>query len=246
MLHGTSGQPGAEWTDADTNGAAWPRVDLFWIPLGAGSPIVQASGRLFEAISARRHGRPRSDLYHAALTVTVPQGAYAIEQAPVPDDNGEARGVVAVGPVGLRAAGRFRVFRYEVRCWRNGTIPDLGDAVDSPVRVTDDADIAVRILEQLPSIPTPVWGRDEAKTGDMWNSNSVIAWVLTRSGIDTESLRPPRHGRAPGWYAGRSVAEASDPGPAAAPLEPARVRGPLADSVVTDPTLTHSALTDSQ
>jgi hypothetical protein len=185
-------------------------VDLYWIPLGAGSPIVQASGRLFEMISAKRHRRPRCDLYHTALQVSAPQGHYTIEQAPVPDDHGETRGVVAVGPVGLRAAGRFRLFRYEIRCWRDGTIPDIAEAVDSPLRLTTDAAIAARILELLPNIPTPVWGRDEAATGDMWNSNSVIAWALTRSGIDMESIQPPTGGRAPGWNAGQIVAEGAD------------------------------------
>jgi hypothetical protein len=40
----------------------------------------------------------------------------------------------------------------------------------------------------------------------MWNSNSVIAWLIARSGIDTESIQPPRGGRAPGWQAGLAVA----------------------------------------
>lgn len=181
-------------------------VDLYWIPLGAGSPVVQASGRLFESISARRQRRPRCDLYHAALQVSVPQGHYTIEQAPVPDEDGEARGVVAVGPVGLRAAGHLRIFRYEVRCWRNGSIPDIADAVDSPVHLSTDAAIALRVLSVLPSVPTLVWGRDQAATGEMWNSNSVISWVLTRSGLDMDPLGPPPNGRAPGWNAGRIVA----------------------------------------
>ncbi len=189
-------------------------VDLYWIPLGAGSPIVQASGRLFEAVSAFRHRRPRSDLYHAALEVSVPQGRFSIEQAPVPDAHGDDRGVVAGGPVGIRAAGRLRIFRYEVRCWRDGDIPDLAFAVDSPVRLTTDAEIAARVIEVLPEVPTPVWGRDEAGLGDMWNSNSVIAWVLTRSGLDPDLLRPPPNGRAPGWNAGR-VAAIAGTGPAA-------------------------------
>lgn len=201
MTTASPSEPGAvQPTDATSS-----TVDLYWIPLGAGSPVVQASGRLFETLSARRHRRPRCGLYHAALQVSVPQGHYTIEQAPVPDDRGEARGVVAVGPVGFRAAGRLRIFRYEVRCWRDGIIPDISAAVDGPVHVTDDAVVGARVLELLPSIPTPVWGRDEAATGEMWNSNSVIAWVLTRSGIDTEPLQPPSGGRAPGWNAGRVV-----------------------------------------
>lgn len=181
-------------------------ADLYWIPLGAGSPIVQASGRVFEALSARRQRRPRCDLYHAALRVGTPLGCFSIEQAPVPDDHGDERGVVAVGPVGVRAAGRLRIFRYEVRCWRDGTIPDLGFAVDSPVRLTSDPRIARRIVDELPGVPTPVWGRDEVGAGEMWNSNSVVAWVLTRSGIALDPIRPPRNGRAPGWNAGRLVA----------------------------------------
>ena len=33
---------------------------------------------------------------------------------------------------------------------------------------------------------TPPWGRDEFKVGEMWNSNSVISWLLERSGIGVE------------------------------------------------------------
>jgi hypothetical protein len=193
--------------DTDAEGtAASSTVDLYWIPLGAGSPVVQASGRMFERLSAWRHHRPRCDLYHAALQVRTPQGHFAIEQAPVPDRDGAARGVVAEGPVGLRIAGHVRVFRYEVRCWPNGAIPDIASAVDSPVQVSTDPTVANAILEQLPSVPTPVWGRDEAGTGDMWNSNSVMSWVLTCSGVDVDTLKPPPGGRAPGWAAGRIIA----------------------------------------
>jgi hypothetical protein len=183
-------------------------VDLYWIPLGAGSFIVKASGRGFEAFSAALHRRPRCDLYHAALVVCAPEGRFTIEQAPVPDRHGDRRGVVAVGPVGLRALGRFRPTRYEVRCWRDGVIPDLATAVDSPVRVSTDDRIASRILTELPRIPTPVWGRDAARTGEMWNSNSVVAWVLTSSGVEVDGLHPPQRGRAPGWNAGRAIARA--------------------------------------
>ena len=49
-------------------------------------------------------------------------------------------------------------------------------------------------------------GRDELGTGEMWNSNSVIAWVIASSGINTKSIRPPAGGRAPGWQAGLLIA----------------------------------------
>lgn len=183
-------------------------VDLYWIPLGAGTPVVEVSGRLYETVAARLRRRPRADLYHAALEVRLPSGRYTIEQAPVPDARGDERGVVAVGPVGMRVAGRWRLFRYEVRCWLGGTIPDLGYAVDSPVRVTDDPTVATRLIDVVATIPTPVWGRDEAGVGEMWNSNSVIAWTLTSSGVDARALEPPAGGRAPGWNAGCTVADA--------------------------------------
>ena len=98
------------------------------------------------------------------------------------------------------------MFRYEIRRWREGRIPDVDAAIASPVRVSDELTLARRILALVPSIPTPVWGRDELCTGEMWNSNSVISWVLARSGADLAMVRPPAHGRAPGWDAGRVVA----------------------------------------
>ena len=155
-------------------------VDLYWIPLGAGAYVVRISGKLFEAATALVARRPRCDLYHSALVISVPEGHFVIEQAPIPDLHGERRGVVAEGPVGMRWLGRFRVFRYEIRRWRGGSIPDINQAIGSPVRVTDDVEVAERILETLPSIPTPVWGRDELGAGEMWNSNSVVTWVLAR------------------------------------------------------------------
>ena len=38
---------------------------------------------IFEAIAARRRRRPRCDLYHAALMVTVTPGRLTIEQAQI-------------------------------------------------------------------------------------------------------------------------------------------------------------------
>jgi hypothetical protein len=109
------------------------------------------------------------------------------------------------GPVGSRLAGRFRLFRYEIRRWREGVIPDIGEAVASPVRLSDDLAVARRILDLVPSVPPLVWGRDEPHTGEMWNSNSVTAWLLATGGIDA-GVEPPSGGRAPGWRAGLRVA----------------------------------------
>ncbi len=161
-------------------------VDLYWIPLGAGAHIVRLSGRLFELLSAFVQHRTSCDLYHSALIVGVPEGCYIVEKAPVPDLHPERRGVMAQGPVGMRWIGRYRVFRYEVRCWKDGLIPDIGEAVASPVRLSDDLTTARRILDLLPSVPTPVWGRDEPRAGEMWNSNSVVSWLLTLAELTSQ------------------------------------------------------------
>jgi hypothetical protein len=185
-------------------------VDLYWLPLGAGGHFVRLNGRVYEALTARLRRRPARDLYHSALQVELPEGTFVIEQAPVHDWSGPERGVVAEGAVGARWAGRFRIFRYEIRLWRGGHIPDVAEAVESPRRLSDDEQRARRVLDAVPQVPTPVWGRDELGTGEMWNSNSVIAWVLARSGIDAESIQPPQEGRAPGWRAGVVVARTTD------------------------------------
>ena len=182
-------------------------IELFWIPLGAGGHSVRFNGIVYEALVSARGRRPRHDLYHAALVVDAGAGPCAIEVAPSPDAAASSRGVVATGPVGSRRLGRFRLFRYEVRCWHGGSIPDLAEAVDSPRRLSSDCVAAGRLLEAAVSVPTYVWGRDELGAGDMWNSNSVVAWLLTVSGLPADEVRPPPHGRAPGWDAGLVAAE---------------------------------------
>jgi hypothetical protein len=181
-------------------------IDLYWLPLGAGGHSVRLNGRVFEAVAALLERRPPCDLYHSALVVRVPEGRFVIEQAPLRASDGGERGVVANGAVGSRWAGRFRIFRYEVRCWRGGIIPDIAVAVESPQRLTGDPEMARRVLDLAPHVPTAVWGRDELAAGEMWNSNSVISWLLARSGLSTDEIRPPAGGRAPGWNAGLVVA----------------------------------------
>jgi hypothetical protein len=179
-----------------------PGVDLYWLPLGAGGHSVRLNGRVFEAVAAWRERRAPCDLYHSALEVRVPDERFVIEQAPVCSGDGRLRGVVAEGPVGSRWINRLRIFRYEVRCWRGGIIPDVDEAVESPQRLTDDPDLAQRVLDRAPHVPRAVWGRDELDAGEMWNSNSVVAWLIASSGLPADSIQPPAGGRAPGWRAG--------------------------------------------
>ena len=180
-------------------------LQLLWIPLGAGQHVVRISGWIYEATAAFVRRRPRCALYHSALTVSVPDGRYVIEMTPVLDAHGSQRGVVAEGPVGLRSAGRLRIFRYEIRCWRDGVIPDL-PAAKSRKTIALDSATANKLLTLVPSVPTWVWGRDELDVGDMWNSNSVTSWLLCASGIDLRQFAIPRGGRAPGWNAGIAAA----------------------------------------
>lgn len=192
--------------ESGTPGAA---VDLYWIPLGAGdaSHCVRGNGRLYESMVARCERRRPLALYHSALVVLSGAERFAIEMAPVWGGPRAAdRGVVSEGAVGLSWLRRSRYFRYEVRCWRDGCIPDIGSAVASPVRLSADADLASGVIRLVPAFPAATWGRDELGTGEMWNSNSLISWVLAASGHDTAAVAPPPGGRAPGWQAGLAVA----------------------------------------
>ena len=192
-------------------------MDLHWLPLGAGgNGFVTFNGRVFEALSAAREQRPRCALYHAALEVYVDDRRWVIENAwPSPDADVGSRGVVSEGPVGWRALSRVRALRYEIRCWPDGVIADLSYAVGGPVSLSDDPVVARRLLDLTPRVPTYRWGRDDAGTGDMWNSNSVIAWLLATAGLvdaasTDEPPRIPAGGRAPGWAAGTKASRRVD------------------------------------
>jgi hypothetical protein len=184
-------------------------VDLYWLPLGAGGHSVRWNGRVYEAVVAGMERRGRCDLYHSALELHVAAGRFVIEMTPIPDRRGHERGVVAEGAVGSRWARGLRIFRYEIRRWRDGAIPDADEAVESPRRLACDPSTAQRLFEIVPSVPTPVWGRDELRAGEMWNSNSLVSWLIVSARIDLEGARLPARGRAPGWNAGVEVARRS-------------------------------------
>lgn len=182
-------------------------VDLYWLPLGAGGHFVRWNGRLFESTVARREHRPALDLFHAALKVHLCGEPFVIEMGPVWQGSRPRRAVVKEGPVGCHVLGRSRLFRYEVRRWHGGVIPDVAEAVASPQRVSGDGRHASHLLDLVGEVPALTWGRDELHVGDMWNSNSLVAWLLARSGPDMSSIELPQHGRAPGWNAGLVLAE---------------------------------------
>lgn len=182
-------------------------VDLFWLPLGAGGHSVRFNGRIYEAVVATFERRKRYDLYHSALEVRVPNGRYVIEMTPVMGGGSQDHGAVAGGAVGSAVLAWSSLFRYEIRRWRDGTIPDVAEAVESPRELSNNVEVALRLLDLAPLVPTPVWGRDELETGDMWNSNSLISWLLVAAGLDAAQVALPTRGRAPGWNAGIAVAQ---------------------------------------
>lgn len=190
------------------------RVVLYWIPLGAGGALtVRVTGRIYEWVQALVGHRQTLDLYHTALRVDVEGDCWIVENAwPSPDDEVASRGVVSEGPVWSRRLERFRVFRYEIRCWRDGVISDVEEAVTART-LANDSDVARRLLALVRTVPAQVWGRKPSGSGEMWNSNSVISYLLAASGLPAAEYLPPDGGRAPGWDTGIRVAGASTTDP---------------------------------
>lgn len=168
----------------DTRETLGSGIDLYWLPLGAGGWFVRLNGRVYESIRARRDRRRPLALYHSALEVRVPEGRFVVENSwPIPDVDGAARGVVVQGPVGSRWMARWRVFRYEVRCWPDGVIADAGEAVESPRHLSDDPLLARHVLDLVGSLPSPAWGGRDRPSGRR-----------TRTGLAGGTRHgPPRH-----------------------------------------------------
>ncbi len=113
------------------------------------------------------------------------------------------------GPVGLRSLRRWRVFRYEVRRWTGGSIPDVAEAIGGAVHVSGEASVARSMLDLVPFRPVGDVGPRRIGHGDMWNSNSVMSWLLASVGIGLDGLHPPANGCAPGWDAGIAAARSA-------------------------------------
>lgn len=195
-------------------GMSISQVELLWIPLGSGGPrLVCWSGRIYERCCALLEHRDVCDLYHSALRVRDEEGTtVTIEVAPAWGTLERDRGVVRTGPVGTRLLGRFTLFRYEVRCWRDGVVPDAAAAVPGPLTLATDRRRTGLLLDQVSLVPAPTWGRRAPGTTEMWNSNSVVSWLLLSSGHSLPDL--PVRGRAPGWRSGVELALRPAEGPA--------------------------------
>jgi hypothetical protein len=205
--------------DADQTAQRGVGIDLHWLPLAASRPLVRLGGFAFEAVAAHLVSRPRLTLYHSALEVRVSDARYVIELAPF-IWGAEARsrdGVVGQGPVASRLAARLPLFRYDLRCWRGALIVDPERPAAHRAEISRDAATARRLLELVRLVPMHTWGRDEVGHGEVWTSNSVIAWLIVQAGAWSADLQPPAGGRAPGWEAGLHAAARH----AARPAQPA-------------------------
>jgi hypothetical protein len=171
-----------------------------------GAFVHRWSGRVFEGLAARYEHRETCDLYHAALEVRLDGDRFVIEMAPAWGSNQSDRRVVAEAPSACR--GSVALGTSDTRYAAGATVsfpicPRLSQARDA------SAPIELRrrqLLDLVPAFRTVTWGRDELRTGEMWNSNSLISWLLHRTGHDSDRLNPPERGRAPGWSAGVVVA----------------------------------------
>src|SRR5690606_29819383 len=160
-----------------------------------GSGFVRLNGRIYERTEARREGREPLDIYHTALEVSTRHRRYVVETMwPSPGADTASRGVVLGGPVFSGLLGRWRTFRYEVRRWPDGVLPDAAEAIGGPQQLSGDTDDAERLLDMADAIPPLIWGRDQLDVGEMWNSNSVIAWLLATTGLSMPAIRPPDGG----------------------------------------------------
>ena len=84
--------------------------------------------------------------------------------------------------------------------------------MQSPQRVSDDPDRAAAMLRIVRTVPPFTWGRDKLGSGDMRNSNSLVSWLLVRTGHDAAAIQPPAGGRAPARLGARVASRAGSRG----------------------------------
>lgn len=183
-------------------------IDLYWIPVGAGTHLQALSLSLYEILAASVARRPRATLYHGALKLRLRGRSQTLELMPVPRH--QANPPLMTGPVGVRGADRLRRFRYQLYCADSDLFPDEKWAVGSPKRLTTDPATVERLLANAPGLPSHTWGRRAHGTTEMWTSDSATSWLLAQSGIDLSQIELPKDGRAPGWKAG-AIAAAGSP-----------------------------------
>jgi len=90
--------------------------------------------------------------------------------------------------------------------------PDVVFRTDAGARPVDAAPVhgapavAARVLATAPRFAHLGRPRDEIVAGEMWNSNSVVAWLLATAGLPADRLHPPPRGVERLTFAGLEVA----------------------------------------
>ncbi|MDS1116049.1 hypothetical protein RD149_20095 [Gordonia westfalica] len=77
--------------------------------------------------------------------------------------------------------------------------------------LTTDRAKARALVGNVRDVPPLIWGRNVEPVDDMWNSNSVVSWLLVTADIPTAAVTPPAGGSAPGWQAGVVLAAGGRP-----------------------------------
>jgi hypothetical protein len=182
-------------------------VELFWLPVGAGTHLQRASLVAYGWCLALIQRRPRADFVHAALKVKLNDRCFTLELMPVPKR--QQTEPLMTGAVGSPLAGRLRIFRYQLLCLESDHLPDEEWAIQSPIILSTERDIAERVLDSGRDVPPYTWGRRAPGTTEMWTSDSAVAWLLCQVGLDAAALNPPAGTQAPGWLAGTQLAHSS-------------------------------------
>lgn len=175
-------------------------LDLYWLPVGAGTHFQRASLAVYESFAAALARRPRSILCHAALKGNVGERPFTIELTPVPAVQ-DVRPAMA-GAVGSSLAARLRIFRYQLVCRESDALPDEQWRIGHPQRLSSDATAIQHLLALARTVPAHTWGRRVRGTSEMWTSNSAVSWLLLKAAIPLEGVAIPDGATAPGWQAG--------------------------------------------
>ena len=180
-------------------------VELFWLPVGAGTHFQRASLVAYDWCLSHIARRPRAAFVHAALKVKLEGRTFTLELMPVPAHQNVAP--LLTGPVGISIAGRLRLFRYQLVCRETDSLPDEGWAINSPVLLSTDAAFGKRLMALAPLVPANVWVAGRPAPRRCGHLIRPSRWLLHRTGLDAAALQRPPGTQAPGWAAGIQVAE---------------------------------------
>jgi hypothetical protein len=162
----------------------------------------------WERLRALKAGRSPRELLHVALEVQLDSSTKFVIEL-VPAGFGPARtstGVVGNGPILSRALGWMRMFQYEIRRWKNGVVEAKDKSTRPPSTYVITRDQALQIIDGASRAPRHPWGQDVLGNGDMWNSNSLVSFVLVSAGMDPAAIEPPASADWPGWDTGVALA----------------------------------------